>query len=233
MKKIKKFAFFWTISLVVAAWTTRGYSQPQNGDSVLEAKMTEEAQKLLIGRLSDPKTKYWSGPHNYDIPENAVLLKFEKLSDSKIEYPKFAKKSYAKVTTTATFVGPKDKKTGIEFSYYFTILPGEGFELMDRKASDDAAIFSSEDLENPWYPYDQLLTKDPIKRYRTNKRIVDAVTKRSAFIGMPEDALEAAFGSMHVNENNYGGKITRQYMPEDGKYIYVEHGRVKSMQSHH
>jgi hypothetical protein len=90
--------------------------------------------------------------------------------------------------------------------------------------------FDAEDQKNPdCKDINSILTADPIKIFRNNKKLTKAINERAVYIGMPEEALEASLGTIGANQTNYRGRITKQYL-NHGQYIYVEDGKVFAIQ---
>jgi hypothetical protein len=183
---------------------------------------------LVISELKRrfPKDgSYWAGNDLVELKNGEPLTvdSFE-VNKEKIQASEYRGPIFVQIRGAVTFKqGDKLYKSDCLFA----------FDVQDETPSLHVFRTTTADLSANKNPdckdADSILTKDPIKDFRKNKKLRAAINDRTVYIGMPEEALEASLGPIGANETNYRGKVTKQYL-NHGQYIYVEDGKVFAIQ---
>lgn len=77
----------------------------------------------------------------------------------------------------------------------------------------------------------ELIKEDPLKYYRKNSRLCQAINQNQIYQGMPQGAVELSWGKadkvIATNENN---KIRRKYIYGETRHVYTNGSKVTSWQ---
>lgn len=75
-------------------------------------------------------------------------------------------------------------------------------------------------------------TKDPLAKFRKNKRLLKAIKDQKIYIGMPEEAMLLSWGRPSSTNSSVGSWGSRnQHVYGSRSYVYTRNGKVSSWQN--